>query len=86
MTGTDTEIGKTLVSSAILHTLVGRGVRACGMKPVAHWRRHARRRTAQRRRRPADRRQQCPPARQYHHPLHAARRRARRTSPPRARA
>jgi len=35
VTGTDTEIGKTLVSSAILHTLVARGVRACGMKPVA---------------------------------------------------
>jgi dethiobiotin synthetase len=35
VTGTDTEIGKTLVSSAILHTLVAGGVRACGMKPVA---------------------------------------------------
>ncbi len=35
VTGTDTEIGKTLVSGAILHTLVARGVRACGMKPVA---------------------------------------------------
>lgn len=35
VTGTDTEIGKTLVSSAILHTLVERGQRACGMKPVA---------------------------------------------------
>jgi len=35
VTGTDTEIGKTLVSSAILHTLVQSGVRACGMKPVA---------------------------------------------------
>jgi dethiobiotin synthetase len=35
VTGTDTEIGKTLVSSAILHKLVQRGVRACGMKPVA---------------------------------------------------
>ena len=35
VTGTDTEIGKTLVSSAILHTLVARGVRACGMKPIA---------------------------------------------------
>jgi len=33
--GTDTEIGKTLVSSAILHKLVAGGVRACGMKPVA---------------------------------------------------
>ena len=33
--GTDTEIGKTLVSSAILHKLVEAGVRACGMKPVA---------------------------------------------------
>ncbi|MDQ1817053.1 dethiobiotin synthase [Massilia sp. CCM 9210] len=35
VTGTDTEIGKTLVSAAILHTLVAGGVRACGMKPVA---------------------------------------------------
>ncbi|SDH27531.1 MULTISPECIES: dethiobiotin synthase [unclassified Duganella] len=35
VTGTDTEIGKTLVSSAMLHALVESGVRACGMKPVA---------------------------------------------------
>ncbi|MEG2962802.1 MAG: dethiobiotin synthase, partial [Janthinobacterium sp.] len=35
VTGTDTEIGKTLTSSALLHALVARGVRACGMKPVA---------------------------------------------------
>ena len=35
VTGTDTEIGKTLVCAALLHTLVARGVRACGMKPVA---------------------------------------------------
>jgi len=35
VTGTDTEIGKTLVSSAILHKLVQSGRRACGMKPVA---------------------------------------------------
>lgn len=35
VTGTDTEIGKTLVSSAMLHALVKQGVRACGMKPVA---------------------------------------------------
>jgi dethiobiotin synthetase len=35
VTGTDTEIGKTLVSSAILHKLVQQGVRACGMKPIA---------------------------------------------------
>jgi dethiobiotin synthetase len=35
VTGTDTEIGKTLVSSAILHKLVASGQRACGMKPVA---------------------------------------------------
>lgn len=35
VTGTDTEIGKTLVSAALLHALVRRGVRACGMKPVA---------------------------------------------------
>ena len=35
VTGTDTEIGKTLVSAAILHKLVEGGQRACGMKPVA---------------------------------------------------
>lgn len=35
VTGTDTEIGKTLTSSALLHALVRTGVRACGMKPVA---------------------------------------------------
>lgn len=35
VTGTDTEIGKTLVSAAILHKLVRQGVRACGMKPIA---------------------------------------------------
>ena len=35
VTGTDTEIGKTLVSSAILHKLASTGQRACGMKPVA---------------------------------------------------
>ena len=35
VTGTDTEIGKTLISSAMLHALVETGVRACGMKPVA---------------------------------------------------
>ncbi len=35
VTGTDTEIGKTLISAAILTALVARGVRACGMKPVA---------------------------------------------------
>lgn len=34
VTGTDTEIGKTLVSSALLHALA-RNVRAAGMKPVA---------------------------------------------------
>ena len=35
VTGTDTEIGKTLVSSALLYALTRTGVRACGMKPVA---------------------------------------------------
>jgi dethiobiotin synthetase len=35
VTGTDTEIGKTLVSSALLHALTLRGVRTAGMKPVA---------------------------------------------------
>jgi dethiobiotin synthetase len=35
VTGTDTEIGKTLISAAILHKLVQHGQRACGMKPIA---------------------------------------------------
>jgi len=35
VTGTDTEIGKTLISAAILHKLVRHGLRACGMKPIA---------------------------------------------------
>jgi dethiobiotin synthetase len=35
VTGTDTEIGKTLISSALLHGLVQEGMQAAGMKPVA---------------------------------------------------
>ena len=35
VTGTDTGIGKTLASSALLHALRARGLRAVGMKPVA---------------------------------------------------
>jgi len=35
VTGTDTEIGKTLVSTALLHSLVQRGWKSIGMKPVA---------------------------------------------------
>ncbi len=35
VTGTDTEIGKTLISTAILHALVQRGVRAAAIKSVA---------------------------------------------------
>lgn len=35
VTGTDTEIGKTLVSSALLHCLVQHGFKSVGMKPVA---------------------------------------------------
>jgi len=35
VTGTDTGIGKTLVSCALLHALGQQGVRAAGMKPVA---------------------------------------------------
>jgi dethiobiotin synthetase len=35
ITGTDTEIGKTLVSSALLHCFVQRGLKSIGMKPVA---------------------------------------------------
>jgi dethiobiotin synthetase len=35
VTGTDTEIGKTLVSCALLHGLTVCGLRSAGMKPVA---------------------------------------------------
>lgn len=35
VTGTDTGIGKTLVSAALLHKLSAAGLRAAGMKPVA---------------------------------------------------
>jgi len=35
VTGTDTEIGKTLVSCAIVHTMVQNGWQSVGMKPVA---------------------------------------------------
>ena len=35
ITGTDTGIGKTFVSCALLHALRGQGLRAVGMKPVA---------------------------------------------------
>lgn len=35
VTGTDTEVGKTLISSALLYALAQRGWRAAGMKPVA---------------------------------------------------
>ena len=35
VTGTDTGVGKTLVSCAMLHQLRARGLRALGMKPVA---------------------------------------------------
>lgn len=35
ITGTDTAVGKTLISTALLHALSQRGVRSAGMKPVA---------------------------------------------------
>jgi dethiobiotin synthetase len=35
ITGTDTGVGKTVFSAALLHALTGLGVRAVGMKPVA---------------------------------------------------
>ena len=35
ITGTDTEIGKTVVASALIRYLVGTGFRVAGMKPVA---------------------------------------------------
>lgn len=35
VTGTDTEIGKTLISSALIHAQAAAGVRVAGMKPIA---------------------------------------------------
>ena len=35
ITGTDTEVGKTFVTSALLLLLKGRGIKAVGMKPIA---------------------------------------------------
>ena len=35
VTGTDTEIGKTLASCALLHAYAAQGLRVAGMKPVA---------------------------------------------------
>lgn len=35
VTGTDTDVGKTRVSTALLHVLASRGLRAAGYKPVA---------------------------------------------------
>jgi len=35
LTGTDTEVGKTLIAAALLHAAVAQGLRALGMKPVA---------------------------------------------------
>lgn len=35
VTGTDTEVGKTLVAVSLLHALTARGYRCVGMKPVA---------------------------------------------------
>ena len=35
VTGTDTEIGKTLIASTLVHALARAGLRATGMKPVA---------------------------------------------------
>jgi len=35
ITGTDTDVGKTIVAAALLRALVGAGYRAIGMKPVA---------------------------------------------------
>ena len=35
VTGTDTGVGKTMVSCALLHAFAARGKRVAGMKPVA---------------------------------------------------
>lgn len=35
ITGTDTDVGKTLVSAALIHSLCAKGLQVSGMKPVA---------------------------------------------------
>lgn len=35
VTGTDTDVGKTLIAAALLHAFAARGLRVVGMKPVA---------------------------------------------------
>ncbi len=35
ITGTDTDVGKTLLSAALVHAIAGQGRRVVGMKPVA---------------------------------------------------
>ena len=35
ITGTDTEIGKTFVTCALLHAFAAQGLNAVGMKPIA---------------------------------------------------
>ena len=35
VTGTDTEIGKSLCSATLLHAFAARGKKAAGMKPIA---------------------------------------------------
>jgi dethiobiotin synthetase len=40
ITGTDTEIGKTVVATALVRALVSRGLRVAAMKPVASGSRH----------------------------------------------
>lgn len=35
ITGTDTGVGKTLVSGALIHAFIGHGLKVAGMKPVA---------------------------------------------------
>ncbi|MGH8226081.1 MAG: dethiobiotin synthase [Gammaproteobacteria bacterium] len=35
VTGTDTEVGKTVVAAGLVHALAARGLRVAGMKPVA---------------------------------------------------
>ena len=35
VTGTDTEVGKTVISAGLVHALGQRGLRVCGLKPVA---------------------------------------------------
>ncbi len=59
VTGTDTEVGKTVVSTALIRSLVASGMRVAGMKPIAAGATSDCGRAAERRRARAHRRREC---------------------------